>query len=231
VSIILSGLNPRQLEAVTFAAGPLLVLAGAGSGKTRVLTHRAAWFIQTKQANPSQVLLLTFTNKAAREMKERITKLVTYPPTLSGTFHSFCVKVLKVDGSQIGINRNFVIYDDTDSKELIKDIILDLNLPKESYNPAAVLSIISEAKSNMLSPLAYQEITHNEFGEKVALIYKLYEKALDEANALDFDDLLVKAVKLLEEIPEVKLKWQTLLTHILVDEWQDTNKVQQICYK
>ena len=226
MSIILSGLNPRQLEAVTFAAGPLLVLAGAGSGKTRVLTHRAAWFIQTKQANPSQVLLLTFTNKAAREMKERITKLVTYPPTLSGTFHSFCVKVLKVDGSQIGINRNFVIYDDTDSKELIKDIILDLNLPKESYNPAAVLSIISEAKSNMLSPLAYQEITHNEFGEKVALIYKLYEKALDEANALDFDDLLVKAVKLLEEIPEVKLKWQTLLTHILVDEWQDTNKLQ-----
>lgn len=226
MSILLEGLNKEQLEAVTYDGGPLLVLAGAGSGKTRVLTHRAAWFIETKRANPSNVLLLTFTNKAAREMKERIAKLVQYPPTLSGTFHSFCVRVLKVDGKEIGIDRNFVIYDDNDSKEAIKDIILDMNLPSESYQPASILGQISDAKTNMVSPTEYANLARSEFGEKVAKIYQAYEKYLAEANALDFDDLLVKAVKLLQEIPLVRSKWQTLLTHILVDEWQDTNKLQ-----
>lgn len=223
---LLEGLNDKQREAVTFDGGPLLILAGAGSGKTKVLTHRAAWFMATQKAGPGNILLLTFTNKAAKEMKERIEALVSTSLAMSGTFHSFCVKLLRQDGVAIGIDRNFVIYDDNDQKEVIKDILEELNLPIESYNPGALANQTSEAKSNSLTPALYSEIAVSDFGQKLYSVWVKYEKALKEANALDFDDLLVKAVELLSTKKEIKEKWQSMLTHILVDEWQDTNKLQ-----
>jgi DNA helicase-2/ATP-dependent DNA helicase PcrA len=225
IETLLEGLNDKQKEAVTYKEGPLLVLAGAGSGKTKVLTHRAAWFMATGMAGPHNILLLTFTNKAAKEMKERIESLVGTTLSMSGTFHSFCVKLLRQDGLGIGIDRNFVIYDDNDQKDVIKDILEELNLPQESCNPGAIANQISEAKSNSLTPGLYSELAVSDFQQKVYAIWNKYEKILKEANALDFDDLLVKAVDLLGK-KEVREKWQSILTHILVDEWQDTNKLQ-----
>lgn len=222
---LLNNLNKEQKQAVTFNSGPLMVLAGAGSGKTRVLTHRAAWFIQEGHALPDNILLLTFTNKAAGEMKERIQSLVGITPRYSGTFHSFCVKILHMDGQSIGIPKDFVIYDETDRKDIIKDLIINQNLSPDSYKPSSIAAIISEAKSQMLSPLEYAEIARTAYQEKIFSIYNLYEKTLKEINALDFDDLLIKGVLLLKE-PAIRQKWQSRLTHILVDEWQDTNKIQ-----
>lgn len=222
---ILSDLNKAQGEAVSFKGKHLLVLAGAGSGKTKVLTHRAAWFMG--EAVPaSKILLLTFTNKAASEMKDRIAKLTDQVPGFAGTFHSFCVKILRIDGAEIGIPPDFVIYDDADQKEIIKEVLLDFNLSEDSYNPASIAGMISKAKNQMLSPLQFGESAKNDFDEKVFKIYASYEKLLSGINALDFDDLLTKVVKLFEEKPQVLSKWQQKLTHILVDEWQDTNKIQ-----
>ncbi len=185
---IVSNLNPKQLEAVTFEGNKLLVLAGAGSGKTKVLTHRAAWFIEEKKVPGSQILLLTFTNKTAKEMKERISKIVSDMPGFAGTFHSFCVRFLRIEGQEIGINPNFVIYDDSDQKELVKQIIEDLNLPDDSYNPNNILKEISNSKSQMVSAMEYKEIAQGDYQEKISHIYDLYEKTLKEISALDFDD-------------------------------------------
>src|SRR5579859_367228 len=223
---IVSNLNARQLEAVTYKGDKLLVLAGAGSGKTKVLVHRAAWFIEDQKVPATQILLLTFTNKTAKEMKERISQIVSDMPGFAGTFHSFCVRLLRIDGKEIGIDSNFVIYDDSDQKELIKQILDDLNLPDDSYNPNSILNEIGNSKSQMISALEYGEIAQGDYQEKLFQIYNLYEKNLKEANALDFDDILIKAVELLRSKPEVLSKWQKKLTHILVDEWQDTNKIQ-----
>lgn len=226
MDILLEGLNPEQQQAVTYNSGPLLILAGAGSGKTRVLTHRAAWFIQSGKAEPQNVLLLTFTNKAAREMRERISQLIPIPPSFSGTFHSFCVRMIRMDGGNIGIERNFVIYDSADQKDIIKDILADLKLPPDKYNPANIASTISEAKSNLITPLDFSGLANSEWHEQVAQIYLEYEKLLTKSNALDFDDLLIKGVNLLTQSESTKKKWQSTLSHILVDEWQDTNKIQ-----
>lgn len=223
---LLDQLNPDQVKAVTHPAGPLLVLAGAGSGKTRVLTHRAAWFIAHQNIHPDQILLLTFTNKAADEMKSRILALTHHTPKFSGTFHSFCVKLLRLDGSPVDVTRNFVIYDKQDQIDLIKDILKELNLDPASYKPAALAAAISDAKSQMLSPLAYAELTQGHFQEKVFAVYQQYQKRLSQIGALDFDDLLLKAVALLRQEKPLRVKWQALLTHLLVDEWQDTNKIQ-----
>jgi len=223
---ILANLNKDQLEAVTYEGDKLLILAGAGSGKTKVLTHRAAWFIQEKKVAPSNVVLLTFTNKAANEMKERIGGLVCDMPGFAGTFHSFCVRILRIDGKHIGIEPGFVIYDDIDQKELIKEILDELNLDADSYNPSSILSEISNAKSQMIGSSEYGEIAQGDYQEKVYQIYQLYEKTLKEINALDFDDILIKAVFLLRSGEEILSKWQRNFTHILVDEWQDTNKIQ-----
>ncbi len=223
---ILTNLNPSQARAVTYESGPLLVLAGAGSGKTRVLTHRAAWLISQKKLDPDQVLLLTFTNKAAREMEGRILGLSGRIPKFSGTFHSFCVKVLRIDGNFVGIPKNFVIYDDQDQKDVIKEILLTLNLSLDSYNPSSLAEQISGAKNMMLSPNDFASIAKGETQGKTSLIYSEYEKYLQRVNALDFDDLLLRVVKLLKENPKIQEKWQDRLTHILVDEWQDTNKIQ-----
>lgn len=223
---ILANLNKEQLEAVTYEGDKLLVLAGAGSGKTKVLTHRAVWFIEEKHISPNKILLLTFTNKASKEMRERMEILLgNLSLVTGGTFHSFCVKLLRTDGKAIGIDPNFIIYDDNDQKELIKETLREMNLDEDSYNANSILSEISSAKSQMISPLEYGEIARGDFQEKVFSIFNVYQKNLKDINALDFDDILIKGVELLK-VPEIKTKWNNKLTHILVDEWQDTNKIQ-----
>lgn len=223
---ILLNLNPAQQEAVTYTGGPLLVLAGAGSGKTRVLTHRVAWFIAEKKAESKNILLLTFTNKAANEMTKRVVRLVKVAPSFSGTFHSFCARVLRINGEEIDIPKNFLIFNESDSKDAVKEILEKLNLSKDSYHPAYVAAQISDAKNQMLNPLAYGEIIKGERQEKVFKIYLEYEKLLKKIGALDFDDLLLKAVDLFEKKSKTLARWQRKLTHVLVDEWQDTNKIQ-----
>ena len=223
---LLSGLNDQQKKAVTYDGGPLLVLAGAGSGKTKVLTHRVAYFIAQKGLKPQNALLLTFTNKAAEEMKERVTKLTTFTPPFSGTFHSFCAKLLRIDGKEIGIPPSFLIYDEGDQKEAIKQILQGLGFSKESFSPGEIASEISDAKNQMLSPTQYAELIKGDWQETVFKVYSQYEKFLKEASALDFDDLVLKAVGLLKASPKTLSKWRETLTHIFVDEWQDTNRVQ-----
>ena len=217
----MDNLNNEQNEAVLYTNGPLLVLAGAGSGKTKVLTHRVAYLINQNLVNAENCLLLTFTNKAAKEMKERMGNINL---GFAGTFHGFCAKVLKSDGAAIGIDRNFLIYDDGDQKDLVKEIINDLGI-KDSIKPASILYSISEAKNQMLTPQGFAEIATGDLGDATAKVYIKYEKRLSEINALDFDDLLLKTVKLFE-VPEVLTKWQTKIKQIFVDEWQDTNKIQ-----
>lgn len=223
---LLTGLNENQAEAAGYEGDKLLILAGAGSGKTRVLTHRAAWFIKHKNIPTDNILLLTFTNKAAHEMKERIFDLVGVVPAYSGTFHSFCVKVLKRDADKIDSSRDFVIYDSQDQKQAIKDILEELNLDSSSYKPSGISAIISDAKSQMISPAKYRDLAQGDNQEKFSQIYMLYEKYLKKAGALDFDDLLLKTVELFKTKPEVLQKWKNRISHILVDEWQDTNKIQ-----
>jgi len=223
---LLKNLNKFQKEAVTYEGGHLLVLAGAGSGKTRVLTFRTAWLIDSKKVLPENILLLTFTNKAAGEMKERVAKLTNQKPAFAGTFHSFCAKILRIDGQALGIPKDFIIYDDEDTKEAIKEILDDLNLSIDSYKPPVIASQISDAKNNMLTPSQYSEFIRSEFQEKVFKIYMEYEKLLQKIGALDFDDLLLKTVYLFDKDVKILGRWQDNLTHILVDEWQDTNKIQ-----
>lgn len=225
---ILTGLNRQQTDAVTFPDQPLLVLAGAGSGKTKVLTHRVAWLIQEKKATPEQVLLLTFTNKAASEMKERVVKLIGVTPKFAGTFHSFCAKVLRFDGQAIDIPPGFLIYDESDQLETVKDIFKELNISTESYKPNAILGAISDAKNQMLTPVDYASYVNSDFSKTTLRVYNAYEKALKEIGALDFDDLLIKTVELFKTNKAILTQWQKRLTHILVDEWQDTNKIQYV---
>lgn len=223
---ILSDLNPQQKAAVTYDKGPLLVLAGAGSGKTKVLTHRVAYFINQNLCSPENCLLLTFTNKASGEMKGRIIKLINQAPGFAGTFHSLCAKILRIDGKAIGIPPGFLIYDESDQKQLVKEIIENLGYSTDSYNPAGILSAISDAKNQMLTPTQYSELVNGEFQQVIFKVYLEYEKRLKEIGALDFDDLLIKAVILLRENSEIFKKWQNKFTHLFVDEWQDTNKIQ-----
>lgn len=233
-NISIAGLNKQQQEAVTYTEGPLLVLAGAGSGKTKVLTHRVAYFISENLIKPENALLLTFTNKAAGEMKERIASLSNQSINnlpLAATFHSFCAKILRIDGEYGGIPRNFVIYDDLDQKEMVKEIMEELNISTDQYNPASIVNGISEAKNQMLTPSEYINFVRSDWQEAASKVYTEYEKKLKEAGALDFDDLLIKTVVLFKEVPEILEKWQRRLTHVFVDEWQDTNKIQYVLTK
>jgi DNA helicase-2/ATP-dependent DNA helicase PcrA len=217
----MNDLNKEQQEAVKYTNGPLLVLAGAGSGKTKVLTHRVTYLIEQKLVNPENCLLLTFTNKAAKEMKKRMGDIEL---GFAGTFHGFCAKVLKIDGKVIGINNNFLIYDDNDQKDLVKEIIKDLGI-NTSVKPNSILYSISEAKNQMLSPSQFADIARGDMGDITVKVYEKYEKRLSEINALDFDDLLLKTVKLFGT-SDVLHKWQDKIQQIFVDEWQDTNKIQ-----
>lgn len=201
-------------------------MAGAGSGKTKVLIHRVAHFISQGLIKPENALLLTFTNKAANEMKERIS-VITYGNTpMTGTFHSFCAKILRLDGKFIGVPTNFIIYDNQDQKDAVKQILEELNISVDRFNPASILNGIGEAKNQMLTPEEYKGFVRGEWQKVVSKVYERYEKMLKEIGALDFDDLLIKTVLLFKETPEILSKWQKQLTHIFVDEWQDTNKIQ-----
>ena len=234
---IISSLNPDQQEAVVYKSGPLLILAGAGSGKTRVLTHRAAWLIQKKGVPAENILLLTFTNKAAGEMKERIEKLVSdfgfriSNLPYAGTFHSFCAKILRQDGQYLNISPRFIIFDTADQLDVIKQALTQLGLSPKDYNPAAVLNTISQAKNELIPSNEYTQYVRGYFQQTVAKIYPLYQKLLKEQNGVDFDDLLFLAVKLFQDNPNVLTKYQEQYRYLLVDEWQDTNKAQYVLIK
>ncbi|HXO66452.1 MAG TPA: UvrD-helicase domain-containing protein [Candidatus Dormibacteraeota bacterium] len=223
-------LNPPQLKAVTAPDGPLLVFAGAGSGKTRVLTYRIAHLVQSGRAHPDQILAVTFTNKAAREMRSRIESLVGpgQAPPWMGTFHSICGRILRRDGQLIGINRSYVIYDEADRLAAIKRTMQKLNLDEKRFPPQALTARISHAKNELLGPAEFAAQAEDYFSEVVSRVYPIYERVLRDADALDFDDMLLLAARLFQEDKAALQKWQSRFQHILVDEYQDTNKVQYV---
>ena len=220
-------LNPVQREAVLHGDGPLLILAGAGSGKTRVLTYRVAHLVRERKVNPSAILAITFTNKAAKEMQERLRQLLPDTPRLFiATFHAACLRILKSDGSKLGLAPNFVIYDTADQAALMRECLRELNLDQEKFSPQAILARISMTKNNMQSPADYAAQRLDYFETTVSEAYFLYEKKLRQYGAVDFDDLLLLAVRLFEEHPEVREYYQQKFQYILVDEYQDTNLAQ-----
>ena len=228
------GMNERQKEAVLATEGPLLVLAGAGSGKTRVLTHRIAYLVEELGVSPYSILTLTFTNKAANEMKERIRNLIGEKANdlWAGTFHSVCVRMLRMNIENIGYDSNFVIYDTTDQKTLIKDCIKEKNLNDKMFDPASILNFISSQKDKMISPEMHLNEFSGDYKEKQkGELYALYQKKLKMNNALDFDDLICKTIELLMENSEVREYYQNKFKYILVDEYQDTNKAQYMLVK
>lgn len=230
----LSGLNPPQSEAVVTTDGPVLILAGAGSGKTRVLTFRIAYLLEKHLARPEEILAVTFTNKAAAEMSNRVAKLLGLAEgsrnvlPWMGTFHSICVRILKIDGHHIGLSREFSIYDPSDQLDLVKQAMEARRISVKDVNPRAVLGYISSAKNELISPEDYAGTANGYFAEVVADIYPAYQKLLKENNSVDFDDLLCKVVELFKKNPEVLAKYQRMFKYVLVDEYQDTNHVQYI---
>ncbi len=229
----LDDLNAQQAEAVKFTEGPSLVLAGAGSGKTKVLTYRVAYLVSRKQIRPENILLVTFTNKAASEMKERVLKLLANSPTQTangqpwaGTFHSLCAKILRQDGREIGLSPDFIIYDEGDSTDLVKQIMIRMNISPKNFNPGAVLATISQAKNQLISALAYPQYARGFFQETVSQIYLSYQKELRENQALDFDDLIMEAVSLFQKSPAALAYYQEKFRYLLIDEYQDTNHAQ-----
>lgn len=222
----LSKLNPEQREAVTYTEGPLLILAGAGSGKTRVLTHRIAYLIDEKGVPPFRILALTFTNKAAKEMRERVDRLVEVDSRAIwvATFHGFCARLLSMEIDKLGYGKSFIIYDDQDQQSLIGHIIKDMNLNDKVFTKRMLQGIFSNAKNHSLSPLAFLQETGQP--TQVLEAFKIYERRLKEANALDFDDLLLYTIRLFEQFPDVLSKYQDRFRYILVDEYQDTNLAQ-----
>ena len=231
------GLNDEQARAVTHGDGPLLILAGAGSGKTKTLTHRIAYLIGELKVFPSRILAVTFTNKAAKEMRQRLAQLLDeeadnrqFMPWM-GTFHSICVRILRMDGAHIGLDRRFLIYDTDDQISLMKQIMKARGLTDKDIKPRAVLSVISNAKNEMRSAEDFSMSARGPREQKIAELFFAYEKALKEAAALDFDDLLTKTVELLQNSPEIRRKWQRQFEYILIDEYQDTNAVQYALIK
>jgi len=226
---LLNQLNPQQREAVEATEGPLLILAGAGSGKTRVITYRIAYLVEYRGVPPESILAVTFTNKAADEMRNRVERLVRLPgvaqPWIS-TFHSFCVRVLRRDGERIGLPRNFTIYDEGDQLLVVKACLRQLGLTKREMQARAVLSRISHAKNHGRKPEDFYLTATDHVSERLAQVYELYEKALRKAHAVDFDDLLLFAVRLLHENADVALRYNERFCYLLVDEYQDTNRSQ-----
>lgn len=222
-------LNEQQKKGVFTTEGPVLILAGAGSGKTRVITHRIAYLIEEKQVNPWNIMAITFTNKAASEMRERIDNLIGFgsESIWVSTFHSSCVRILRRFIDRLGYDNNFTIYDTDDQKTVMKDICKRLNIDTKNIKEKAVLSIISSAKNEMLSPEQFRKKNEESLGmRKIADAYKEYQEQLKKNNALDFDDLLVLTVRLFQEYPDVLEKYQERFKYIMVDEYQDTNTVQ-----
>ncbi|MBQ6147549.1 UvrD-helicase domain-containing protein [Candidatus Saccharibacteria bacterium] len=229
---IFGGLNEKQLEAVKTLEGPLLILAGAGSGKTKTLTHRIANLLK-HGVFESEILAVTFTNKAAREMRERLWKILgngteaprSFMPYM-GTFHGICVRILRIEYLAAGLERNFTIYDTEDQVSLIKRIMKTLKITDKSLKPKSIIAIISKAKNEGKTPEEYKEGAYYPNQRKIARIYQRYEEEKEAANALDFDDLLLRALKMFRENSEVREKWRERFKYILIDEYQDTNSVQ-----
>ncbi len=233
-SDILSGLNSNQKAAVIHQGTPLLILAGAGSGKTRVLTHRAAYFVQEKLARPGEILLLTFTNKAAGEMKDRMVKILNNQKAddlFAGTFHSFGCRTLRIYGKNIGVSSDFVIYDSDDQENLVRSILFEMGLTTKEFKPSSVLYTIESAKNSFLTPAMIQATAHGFWEAMVAKIYTKYQVRLLQYQALDFNDLLFKTVELFQQFPEVLDKFHQKYHYILVDEYQDTNQIQYLLTK
>jgi DNA helicase-2/ATP-dependent DNA helicase PcrA len=226
--VLLDSLNPTQLDAVEHTEGPLLILAGAGSGKTRVLTHRVAYLLDQGLAAPEEVLAITFTNKAAREMKDRVALLVGPDSRRMwvSTFHAFCARILRVHAEKLGYKREFTIYDGADQVRLVKRCIVELGKDPKRFNPRSFQAQISSAKNVLMAPDDFLRNTEGYIAENVAEVYDLYQKRLYENNAMDFDDLIMQAVALLELFPEVRERYQTRFKYIHVDEYQDTNHAQ-----
>jgi DNA helicase II / ATP-dependent DNA helicase PcrA len=227
---ILDGLNPQQQAAVTHSGTPLLVIAGAGSGKTRVLTRRIAYLLSERNVAPFEILAITFTNKAASEMKERVIELVGARAKAMwvSTFHSACVRILRSDAVALGYSNSFTIYDASDSLRLITLVMKDMNLDPKKYNSRAIAGLISDAKNELLGPADYVQTVKNQFDEIVAEVFTHYQKRLSSANALDFDDLIGRTVELFQRFPEIKSKYRSRFKHVLVDEYQDTNRAQYV---
>jgi len=229
---ILKGLNPEQLRAVETIEGPLLIQAGAGSGKTKTLTHRIAFIIASLKATPYNILAVTFTNKAAKEMRERVATLLgddsnnrSFMPYM-GTFHSICVKLLRQDGDHIGVPNNFIIFDEDDRVSAIKRASKQLMIDEKSFPARGLSSAIGSAKNVMLTPSTYSATANSPTQKTAADVYPIYEKILKENNALDFDDLILSTVKLLKTKKEIREKWQAQFRYIMIDEYQDTNEAQ-----
>jgi len=232
---ILGTLNEQQKEAVLTTAGPVLILAGAGSGKTKALTHRIAYLMQEKGVKPNNILAVTFTNKAANEMRVRVERLLGSGSNISrsqmpwlGTFHSICVKILHREIEALDYTKDFTIFDSDDSLRAIKKCMKDLGIDEKKYNARAVRSYVSGAKGELMSAKQYQSFAFDHFQEIVSKIYFAYEKTLKNHNALDFDDLLFRTVEVFQKNPEILGKYQSIFRYILVDEYQDTNHAQYI---
>ena len=224
---LLNGMNDRQAEAVETTEGPLLIMAGAGSGKTRVLTHRIAYLIDEKMVNPWNILAITFTNKAAREMRERAEKLKTEAQDcLIATFHSMCVRILRREADHIGYNRNFTIVDPGEQRTLMKRILKNLNLDPKKWNERAILGTISNAKNDLIDEVAYANLAGDMYTEIVAKCYTAYQKELRQSEAMDFDDLIMLTLRLFDQNPDVLTYYQQRYQYIHVDEYQDTNHAQ-----
>ena len=226
---LLEGLNEPQRAAVVHRGGPLLVLAGAGSGKTRVLTHRIAHLVQTGDARPEQILAITFTNKAAGEMRERVESIVGTGRTRAMwvmTFHSACARMLRAEAQRLGFTSGFTIYDAADSQRLVRQCMETHEVDSKRFPPRMIQSLISRAKNQLLNATDYEQRIDGVVDEVVAAVYRTYERRLRAMNAMDFDDLLLRAVELFETGPDVLDRYQTAFRHILVDEYQDTNAVQ-----
>lgn len=233
---IFDGLNDAQKAAVAYTDGPLLVLAGAGSGKTKTLTHRIAYLLTHERVWPSEILAVTFTNKAAREMRERLAALIDQPNTRQfmpwmGTFHGICVRILRRDGPAIGVPSNFIIYDEADRQGLIKQAMKQLSIAPDKLKPRSVSAAISNAKNDLLTPDDYAAAAQYPNQQHIAKIYDRYEQLRSEAGALDFDDLLIETVRLLRDASEIRQKYRQYFKHILIDEYQDTNAAQYAIVK
>ena len=233
---IFDGLNDAQKAAVAYTDGPLLVLAGAGSGKTKTLTHRIAYLLTHERVWPSEILAVTFTNKAAREMRERLAALINQPNTRQfmpwmGTFHGICVRILRRDGPAIGVPSNFIIYDEADRQGLIKQAMKQLSIAPDKLKPRSVSAAISNAKNDLLTPDDYAAAAQYPNQQHIAKIYDRYEQLRSEAGALDFDDLLIETVRLLRDASEIRQKYRQYFKHTLIDEYQDTNAAQYAIVK
>lgn len=231
ISDWLQHLNEKQTEAVIHQGGPAIVLAGAGSGKTRVLTTRAAWLIDQQKVDPSEILLVTFTNKAAQEISERMHRMTGHKLPFAGTFHRICAKILRIEGFHIGLPPHFTIFDSDDQLDLLKQIYKKNNWSEKEFHPKSVKATISEAKNEMITAKEFREQAKGRYQEFVGHAYVQYQHELAQNQAVDFDDLLLRVIELFTLYPAILEKYQQRLTHVLIDEYQDTNKAQYVLSK